>query len=169
MFELLQRDWRIFSLAKRKWCYVSIDDYEWLSRWKWYLSAKGYPKRTLRNGPPYAVFMHKAIVCAPKNQMVDHVNRNKLDNRRSNLRLCNASENSANAGHAPGVSGYRGVSRSISKTSPWQASIYRSGKPIHIGVFSCPIEAAKARDRVAQALHGEFAILNFPDTERVDL
>jgi|SRR5688572_8503637 len=70
--------------------------------------------------------------------IVDHVNRNKLDNRRSNLRLVTASESSANITSWAG-SGYRGV---YPNKKRWAAAGKKDGRKVHLGTFDTPEEAA---------------------------
>tara|TARA_R110000824_G_scaffold396554_1_gene598108 strand:- start:1212 stop:1535 length:324 start_codon:yes stop_codon:yes gene_type:complete len=106
--------------------------------------------------------MQRFIMDAPKGMQVDHINRNPLDNRKSNLRICTNAENSYNTGpQKNNTSGYKGVSwRKDAKK--WTAYIGHAPKS-HLGYFDTPEEAAKARDAKAKELHGEYAHLNFPD------
>ena len=97
------------------------------------------------------------------NLIVDHINGNVLDNRKCNLRLCTRAENARNAKKPKSnTSGYIGVSKSGKK---WQAQISLNGKTHYLGTFEDKIEAARARDRKAIELYGEFARLNFPREE----
>lgn len=92
--------------------------------------------------------------------IVDHVNRDPLDNRKLNLRLCTIAENTRNSGPSlsRNTSGFKGVSRTRSKK--WVARIQRDGKEINIGVFVTPQTAAEAYDKKALELFGEFACTN---------
>lgn len=80
---------------------VDDDDYEWLSQWKWYAGKSAtlfYAVRNVwRNGKIHQVRMHRLVINAPDEIIVDHINRNSLDNRRSNLRLSNCRENQHNS------------------------------------------------------------------------
>jgi len=96
----------------------------------------------------------------PPGMVVDHINRNGLDNRESNLRNCTRLQNLQNRYWAAGQSQYRGVSPVGDK---WQAVIGYNNETIHLGLFEDEVEAAKARDRKAYELAGPFAYLNFPD------
>ena len=69
---------------------VNSSDYQWLSEFKWYLSTNGYVYATL-NGRPIA--MHVLIMKTPKGMHTDHINHDKLDNRRENLRVVSPREN----------------------------------------------------------------------------
>ncbi len=98
---------------------------------------------------------------------VDHIDGNKTNNIISNLRSATKAQNCANKKLEPNrnKSGYKGVSlNNLSKNSknPWISCIMKNRKKIHIGVFSNPIEAAKAYDAKALELFDEFAKLNFP-------
>lgn len=84
-----------------KFVLVDIDDYDYLSSFKWFL-VKGYAKRvehyTNKEGKRTTrlIAMHRVITNAPENLVVDHRNHNKLDNRKSNLRICTCHENNLN-------------------------------------------------------------------------
>jgi hypothetical protein len=93
---------------------------------------------------------------------VDHINRNKFDCRRSNLREATRAQNNSNgvkSTTARTASGFRGVH---AHRSMWQARIQVGGKPVHLGNFPDRDAAARAYDIAAQQVHGAFAVLNFP-------
>lgn len=104
--------------------------------------------------------MHRLIVGAVKGEIVDHVNGNTLDNRRENLRKCSKSQNAQNSKrHRDGVSGFKGVSfHRRSKT--WRARIRNDGREVCLGYFHSPVDAARAYDRAAFEMFGEFAKVN---------
>ena len=107
--------------------------------------------------------MHRQILEAPKGVWVDHIDGNGLNNRKSNLRLCSATENACNRRPVPNChSRYKGVSWH-KRQKKWAVRIAKRGKGIHLGSFDDEIEAAVAYDRKAEVLFGEFAYLNFPD------
>jgi hypothetical protein len=98
--------------------------------------------------------------------LIDHINREPLDNRVENLRACTAKENARNRSkHAGCLSKYRGVTfnRSAGKDRPWQAVITIDRKTRHLGVFSTEAAAAAAYDAAAAEAFGEFANLNFQE------
>lgn len=78
----------------------------------------------------------------PRGTVVDHINRNPLDNRRENLRVTTQQVNTLNANRQPGESGIIGVSRNKKR---WSATVCHNYKTIHLGTFDTPKEAAKAR------------------------
>lgn len=111
------------------------------------------------------VWMHHFIM---GKQMLDHINGDKLDNRRENLRPATQQQNSQNRKKwVKGTSTYKGVSFDKTleirkKKSLWRAQIGRKC----IGYFKTPEEAARAYDGRAREIFGKFAVLNFPDHEK---
>ena len=106
------------------------------------------------------VYLHRLIMGFPKNKIVDHINGNKLDNRKSNLRICTQRQNAWNSIKKElGVSSkYKGV-HFYKRTGKWQSSI-QAGKRLHLGFFDTEKEAAKAYDFMAKKLRGEYANTN---------
>jgi hypothetical protein len=98
---------------------------------------------------------------APKGKIVDHRDRNGLNNTKQNLRLATRSQNNCNTMHRRGSSKYRGVSRE-KETGKWKCKICFNGICIYLGLFEAEEDAARAYDKAAKELHGEFASLNFP-------
>jgi hypothetical protein len=123
-----------------------------------------YAVRSVRqNGKSRRIYMHRAIMGAAKGQQVDHIDGDGLNNCRYNLRLATAAENQHNARRRiDNISGYKGVYWKMAQRK-WCSQIQLNGKNQYIGLFICPIEAAHAYDRKAIELHGEFALLNFPN------
>lgn len=114
------------------------------------------------NGRTSKVRMHRLILRAPANAVVDHINGDGLDNRRSNLRLCTQTENTWNRRTKHGVSRFMGVSLDTRcRAKKWRATIGVHGKYISLGYFLTEEEAAAAYDEAAREWHGEFARLNF--------
>lgn len=99
--------------------------------------------------------LHRLLLDLPEGVETDHVNRNPADNRRSNLRVATRSQNLANRRPPARTRNYTGVCPNYNR---WQARV----GDIYVGVFATEEEAAKARDRAAQQIYGEFAVLNFP-------
>jgi hypothetical protein len=109
---------------------------------------------------PHLKYSHREIMDPPPGMVVDHANRDKLDNRRANLRVCTQSQNLYNSAKSPGGSSrYKGVSI-VGRTGRWLAQIRIAGKQTHLGRFTNEADAAHAYDDAAKATFGEFALLN---------
>jgi len=121
----------------------------------WTLSKDGYAVN-MRFGAG-SISMHVLIFGRQQGKMIDHVDGNKLDNRRQNLRFATASENQFNRGMSSNnTSGYKGVTF-VKKENKWRARITAYGKTIHLGDFSDRHEAGYAYEKAAKEHHGEFA------------
>lgn len=112
--------------------------------------------------------LHRLIMEAPPHLEVDHINGDRRDNRRSNLRLCNRQGNACNRGaNKTGrvyEHSFKGISRSSNKklNKRWRARVGIGGKAYYSKYFFTSEEAAHAYDKLAKKHHGEFARLNFP-------
>jgi hypothetical protein len=109
------------------------------------------------------LYIHKLIVKERKWQ-IDHIDRNGLNNRRSNLRKASPSQNAANSGpKKKNKIGYKGVLKEKRKlTKPYLASL--CGK--NLGRYKTAEEAALVYDKAAIEKYGDFAFLNFPPKGR---
>ena len=138
-------------------------------------STKGYVRRTVHiplasRNPllPRAtrkIYMHRAIMLAGPDDVVDHLNGNGLDNRRANLRITNKSRNAQRAlidTVRPNKHGFRGVAPLGKRSKRWRARISVDGKEIHLGTYTTKEEAARAYDVAAGLHYGIHAYLNFP-------
>jgi hypothetical protein len=90
----------------------------------------------------------------PKNQL-DHINRDRVDNRIANLRLASNSQNGANSNAKPSFSGLKGA-HWHSRDKKWFSAIYYNGKKHHLGRFATAEEAHAAYCEAAEKMHGEF-------------
>lgn len=139
--------------------YVDAADHEWLSQWNWHLD-NGY---AIRRVGRKTVYLHHLILEAPEGMIVDHKNRNRLDNTRTNLRLSTRAENARNTGKQRNTSSrFKGVDYSR-YNEKWRARLRCHGKRISLGYFDVEEDAARAYDLAAVQYFGEFARLNFPD------
>ena len=158
---------RYIPLTRGKYAIVDAADYEWLSQHKWL--ANGDEKRGFYAGRRVGrklQLMHRLIMNAPPGTVVDHIDGNGLNNRRCNLRICTQKQNSRNSAPSRHSSSrFKGVYY-CKRTRKWIATIGYNGRTIHLGSFDDEIEAARAYDRKARELFGEFAYLNFPDKVR---
>jgi hypothetical protein len=150
-------------LSKGKVALVDDEDYELLHEHRWHMMSTGYAarNRSLKQyTQPGLILMHRVIVGAKKGQYVDHVNGDKLDNRRSNLRICTQSQNSANRRlDSNNTSGAKGVSW-CKERQKWQVHIRVKGKQLNLGRYDDFSEACAAYDAAAIKYFGEFARTN---------
>ena len=147
------------------------DEYAYLAELKWSASYhkkldKYYARRW--NGQK-AEYLHRVILSAmlhrplERTEDVDHINRDRLDNRCENLRLATRSQNNMNSKmKGNNVSGFRGVSWG-ERNKKWVARITISGKVKHLGLFTSKESAARAFDAAAKKAFGDFARLNFEE------
>jgi len=143
---------------------VDDEDFEELNKHKWYAIkdhntyyAIRHDKRDPNTLERKSVRMHRILLNAPSNMVVDHINGNGLDNRRSNIRLCTQSQNAFNQRkNIKNVSGYKGVGWHKQRKK-WRAQIRINKKRIDIGHFSTPKLAHEAYIEAAKKYHGDFA------------
>lgn len=174
------------NLSRGQVAIIDADDYERVNQFKWSAQAiftksgvRYYAYRTEWLGKqrtPEArqrrILLHRFIMNAPDGVNVDHINREPLDCRKSNMRFATQALNLINRPHR-NTSGFRGVSlRSVKQGTRYTAQIRSNRKTRRIGTFDTPEQAARAYDQAAINLWGEFAFLNFPreqyDTSKAD-
>jgi hypothetical protein len=100
--------------------------------------------------------MHRLVIGYDGELMVDHINGNKLDNRRENLRVVSMAQNVMNSPKRSGL--YKGVSRA--SKNRYRARLTFNGKELNLGVFENPQDAARMYNFWARDLFGEYATLN---------
>ncbi len=159
------------ELTQGKVAVIDADDAARVGKYKWYAKRDSrqeslvYVRTNLvdptRPSKQRGIVLHRLImdVLDRPEVQVDHIDGNPLNNQKANLRLCTQGENVRNSRRPRAGSGFIGVTRLPS--GRWQAAVRHRQKSKYIGVFMTAREAAVARDRVAQELHGEFAVLNF--------
>jgi hypothetical protein len=141
---------------------VDREDYEELSKYTWYVTRHGGNKYACRKGK--SILMHRMIMKPPRGMVVDHIDGNGLNNRRCNLRICTQGQNVCNRRPNSGNgTGFRGVE--LRDSGKYLAVVRHEGKNHRAGLFSDPVEAARARDKLARKLQGEFAWINLPEAE----
>lgn len=136
-----------------------------ISGYNWILHTKGYAY-AVKGGR--AIMMHRLIlgIVDCHNLVSDHINHDRLDNRRANIRTCTRSENQRNV-RPTGRSKYLGVTiqdyqkKDGTVTRRIKAMINTGRKVLYLGRFQTEHEAAHAYDLAAKTYHGEFANLNF--------
>jgi hypothetical protein len=160
--------YRRIYLGEGEWTIVDPKDYYRLGHFKWCIDGKNnkfYAVRNVKNGDKKVrtVRLHREIMEAPEGVLVDHRNRETLDNRRANLRFATQSQNMQNRRKRKNTtSQYIGVCLDKQR-GQWEVRINHRGKKIWIGRFRTEIEAARVHDAAAKKYHGEFARLNFPE------
>jgi len=132
----------------------------------WYLGKDGYPvaykcvdDNTIKLGK--GIKLHKLLMGdqCPPGMVIDHINRNKLDNRIENLRVCTPQENSYNTTKKNSNNMYKGVKKT--KNGEYTATIMKDGVRHEIKNIKSEKEAAKIYDMMAENLFGNFAGKNF--------
>ena len=155
------------SLTKGKIVLVDDEDFDYLNQFKWHVvqcKSKFYAARKVNSKN---ITMHRFMTNAKKGQIVDHKDRDGLNNQRFNLRFCTKRQNSFNSAPS-GYRRYKGVS--LIKAKPkrykydrWVARIKTSKKAKSLGVYKTPEEAALAYNKAAKEHYGKFAFLNEVD------
>ena len=144
-------DWSDFDLVKGfKWHLTSKNKSGCLYAQSW---DSGNPKTRNKQS------MHRMIMAVGENQIIDHINGNGLDNRRSNLRVVSAQQNAFNQKGHGGSSRFKGVSFD-KESGKWRAYISHNNKRVNLGRHFSEIDAAKAYDVAAKEYFGEYAKLN---------
>jgi len=153
--------YRVIETSKGEEILVSESDYELLSELSWSTNATGYAYAYVKGSGRKnrkIVNMHRFITNPPSDMRVDHMNRNKLDNRRENLRICTNSQNLGNSIGYSKKTRYKGIQPLPG--GKWRARINIAGKTIHLGVAVTEQEAADIYDVAAIKHYGSFALTN---------
>lgn len=153
---------RKVELSAGKVALIDESDQEMLSAWKWSYDGRGYAFRTSRKheGKRRTIYLHRVVMGAQPGEVVDHINGDTLDNRRSNLRITNYSHNLQNRRVISGRSRFLGV-HPDRETKRYVAQIRPpGGKTTHLGSFVSEVDAAKAYDHAALFLYGPHAGTN---------
>lgn len=142
----------------RAYALVDEADYADLSQFRWFLNSGGYARRTqyLGGGRKRDVTMHRFILDAPQSLDVDHINRDRLDNRRTNLRLVPEAGTAQNRGSHGGGSRHRGVCWDRDRNK-WRARAQFAGRRVHLGLYVSEKEAAAVASSW-RALHMPYAV-----------
>lgn len=157
---------KLIPLTRGQHAIVDSDDYEWLSQWKWCaqkIERRGkivgyYALRAVRedDGKQHTTYMHRVVLGLPRGRepLVDHVNKNGLDNRRENLRTADFGQNAANATRRR-VDMARGVRF---KGGKFEVAIRADGVSRYLGRFDSVEQAQFWYQFHALAAFGEFAM-----------
>jgi hypothetical protein len=152
-------------LTQGKYAIVDDEDFEWLNKWKWCALINKYTWYACRwiqieKNRGKIIFMHRLIMNTPEGMHTDHKNHKGYDNRKYNLRICTQTQNLQNRAIQKGHSRYKGLYLNENR-SKWRGQIRCNGKKHCLGTFKNEIDAAKAYDKKAIELFGEFANTNF--------
>lgn len=156
---------------------VDDEDFDYVNQWKWHIckmkntlyAGRMVIKNVSRNKRDL-IYMHRIIMDPGKGLQIDHIDSNGLNNQKTNIRICNNSENQCNIKiHRYCISGFKGVYIKKSKNglrNYIRTEIHVNGEKKYLGTFKNEIEAARAYDRTAIKYYDEFASLNFPRKNR---
>lgn len=141
------------------WAVVDASDFDAIKNIAWTVDARGYvvgrPPNSVR-----PVTLHSLLMQVDTGMVADHINGDRRDNRRKNLRVCSQKENARNAASKNALSGFKGVS--CTPNGKWRARIMVDGKEVNLGRFVTKEEAGAAYNRAAIEHFGEYARLNDP-------
>lgn len=134
---------------------VDDEDFERVSGYNWFIMPNGYVATRIGKSK---VYLHRFIMGLTG---IDHKNNNKLDNQKNNLRKATKQQNNWNKPKykTDTSSKFKGVSW-CNRGNRWRSKIFHNGKAIYIGTHKDETEAAKAYNKRAKELFGEFAYLN---------
>lgn len=157
----------IIPLTQGKSMTVDTKDRAFLEQYSWYALKRPATWYAMTNiwkedGRKVPVAAHTLLMQTPPGLTVDHKNRNGLDNRRANLRVCTRGENLRNKPPVVATSCFKGVSWHT-ESKKWLARIKVAGQIFHLGMYDSDLHAARAYDIAAREHHLEFAYLNGVD------
>lgn len=149
---------RIYLRNKRRYTFIDDEDYESLSKYRWWLSKQGYVMTTLYI-PKYKqkhIYLHRMVL--PGVPIVDHKDRNPLNNQKDNLRACTVRQNSHNSKPKSNSvhSKHKGVGIQLGRKKKWRMRINVNERVI-TRYFLTEIEASKAYEEYAKVYFGEFS------------
>lgn len=158
---------REIELTQGKFAVVDDDMFDYLSQWKWHIRS-GYASRNskyVRGQKRSPILMHRVINNTPDGMYTDHINGDRLDNRKENLRTCTLHQNSMNVSKPKNrglTSKYKGVMYNIEKNY-WTMSVKYEGKSL-TRTFKSELAAANYFNHVTSVIYGDFAKPNTVDT-----
>lgn len=135
---------KIVALKKAE-ILIDEEDFEKIVSYSWWVKPSGYVYTQVKKK---TIYLHRFLMGAKAGQELDHINRNKLDNRKANLRFCTRSQNNMNKSGVRGVTPFRGK---------WRVRIKKDRKEMHVGVFNTYEQAVEARQITERSIFGQFA------------
>lgn len=136
------------------------EDFDLIRPHKWRLTQDGYLLTSDPANRQTGIYMHRLIMNAPQEMQIDHIDGNKLDNRKSNLRICTKRQNLCNADSqkARRKGKYKGCY--LLKSGRYRSTIKTNGKAVYLGEYDTEENAAQAYNFAAFEYHKEFAFYN---------
>lgn len=151
---------KLIPLTKGRFAIVDSEDFEWLNQWKWQFDH-GYATRRQwiagGKGRGIKIYLHRLIMNNPINDRVDHIDGNRLDCRRENLRICTHSQNLMNRGkNSNNTSGFKNIIFDKARNK-WKVGIKINYKSHYLGRFKDIKDALIAQRCGEKKYFGEFA------------
>ena len=141
---------------------IDASDLHLVKKYKWCVNKDNIVATRLDERTMLSIW-HLIIGHPPEGMEVDHRNRNRLDNRRCNLRFATRLQNQANLStRVNSETGFKGVNFD-KRRGKYRARIGHNGMQIHLGTFVSKLDAARAYNEAAAEHFGEFACLNQVD------
>lgn len=132
------------------------EDYPLISERQWSVGSHGY---VTSGSSENQVLMHRLVIGADTDQVVDHINRIKVDNRKCNLRLCSHRDNTWNRPtQVNNKTGYKGICKL--PNGKYQAQITIDRKPVYLGQYTDIMEAVHVYDSALMLVAGDYACVN---------
>lgn len=149
----------------KKIALIDAEDEARVKAYRWYPHTHGYAISRVDRRTAY---MHRFILGAPSGSFIDHINGDKLDNRRANLRTATPSQNNQNCQHCRAKTGILGVYLCAKNGNPYRVAIWIKGRAIHIGYYPTLEEAAVVADKARREHYSHYVKMPLtPDSKRV--
>lgn len=148
-------------LSRGKVTLIDADDFDKVKDFQWHVQNRPRPYAKMTSRDKKQVYLHRVITGAKAGQIVDHINGDRLDNRKRNLRLVTPAQNNWNQRkHKNNTSGFSGVFLQR-KTNKFEAAIKHRTHSRHLGTFDNPYEAAVSYDMAKAEIAGEYGSYNY--------
>lgn len=145
------------ALSKGKVALVDDDDYEWLNETNWWFNGRYAVTVRYEGKKRINIWMHREIMKTPPHLFTDHINMDRLDNRKNNLRLCTKSQNMLNRpAQRNNTSGHKNIYWDKNRKL-WCVEIKVNGKKHHLGRYADIKHAIERRDLAHKGIIGDFA------------
>ena len=155
----LSGDYGIGYTSKKEEFYFDLEDYDKIKDYCWYKSGDYFATNDSKNHK--LILLHRLIVDAPDDKVVDHKNHFEYDNRKQNLRICDYADNIHNMSNTSrNTSGVKGVCW-YKTVNSWHSRITVNGKTISLGYYKNFDDAVKSRKDAEKKYYGEF---NYDDS-----